>query len=617
MGLDLAKRNLFNRRVYFISIFKGILLLFITFRLGFLQIFFGKKYKTIAKLNSTKISFTPSARGDILDRNNKIAVTTKKSRMIIYTDIPLKKSSMITINRVLDIIYQSNENGKAIALKKIVRYAKNYPYVEIPLHVNLSDELFERIAFHLPNLNNIEIHEINSRDYKLKEVAAHIFGYAQKASQEMVNNATNVLLKKLYRSPNYYIGSSGIELAENEWLAGKCGIDGIFVDNLGNSVSKHTIQDAISGNDVQVTIDSDIQAVLAEHLSDKSGAGVVIDIESGEIIAMQSSPSFNPNDFLQWDNITGDLFLNQEKPLLNRCTCGLYPPGSTFKPITAMNAVLNGWNPERKIMCNGEFVYANRVYHCWKKGGHGMVDLHKAIAQSCNVYFYTIGVSSEIDKIYNVAKTMGFDTNYNIGIGKEYKGCIPNRTWKSEKMHEAWFPGDTINTVIGQGFNQVNILQLAVYAARIASGKDIQPSIWKGFINKNNLSGVYHKNEVVNRNFASLENISDDALNLVRRGMYSCINEEIGSLFNLTHQYRKYQICGKTGTAQTVSRVVDADVMRGNMKLASNGLFFGYAPFDKPKYAIGVVIEKGIWGSQSAGPVALKTLAFALDKILV
>ncbi len=613
MGLDLAKRNLFNRRVYVISIFKGLFLVFIAARLGFLQIFSYKKHKLTSRLNSTKISFSPAPRGDVLDRKGKKIATTKQSKMIIYTNIPLKQSGIPTINAVLDIIYKQNHDAKAIAMRKILKYAKNNPHAEIPLYTNLSDDLLERVSFHLPSFKNIEIQTTNIREYLLDNSAAHVVGYVQKASQDMVNNASNIITKKLYRSPNYFIGAAGIESAENEWLAGRCGVDGMSVDNVGNGVGKYSIQQSIAGNEIQVTLDADIQNILAKNLEGKSGAGVVLDIETGDIIAMQSAPSFNPNAFLQWDNSVADFFLNPEKPLLNRCIAGLYPPGSTFKPITAITAVANGWDPEKQIFCNGKYTYGNRTYHCWKKEGHGKVDLHKALAQSCNVYLYSIGAVTDIDKIHHMAHTCGFDQTYDIGIGREHKGCIPSRQWKREKMKEVWVGGDTINTVIGQGFNQVNILQLAVVAARIASGKNIHPSIWKEFIRKNQIDNLFHAHKQQISDFKDLD-IPPEALEIARKGLYSCMNDEFGALFHVSAPYREFQICGKTGTAQVVSRRIDADVMRGNMKFASNGLFFGYAPFDKPKYAIAVVVEKGIWGSISAAPVAMNTLAFALKK---
>ncbi|QED23506.1 penicillin-binding protein 2 [Candidatus Deianiraea vastatrix] len=612
MSFDITKRNVFNRRIFVLYLFKGLLIFIILGRLVFLQIFSAKKYKTIARLNGIKILFKSPRRGTIVDKNGVLLASVKVSKAIIFTGNINSEEGVNIVRNVYKIIYKDNEKKIESSLKKVIRFARNNPYSEILVYKNLDSKEFQDVAFYLPSLSNIQMRDIYIRVYKFGYIFGHLIGYVKSASKNMIESTTSHILKKLYTSVSYSIGSFGVELAENQWLSGEYGLDGANVNRFGKVMSVDNIKNPIDGNNIHLSVEVGLQQKIAQEIGDKAGGVVVIDIHTGGILALYSSPSFDPNIFLLNDTFeeVDKIMKDPEKPFFNRCLAGLYAPGSTFKPCSAITAVRSGWNPNQKIMCTGSAYFGKREYHCWKKGGHGHVDLNTAIAQSCNIYFYTIGTKIDIDELYYDANQLGFDQAYNLGIGNSYKGCIPNRKWKREKLKEAWFPGDTINSTVGQGYNQVSVLQLAIYAARIASGKKVTPSIWKKFDKVNSIETYPHNESLTGTERFQNINIDDHFLQIARNGMYECVNEN-GSLRKYGEKYQDVQICAKTGTAQVVSMRIDADAMHGN-KFASNGLFCGYAPYDNPKYAVGIIIEKGIWGAVSAAPVGMEVLAHAV-----
>lgn len=613
MSFDIQKRYIFNRRVFFIMSIKITFFFVLIFRLGFLQIFSNKKYSTLARLNGLKLNFTMPKRGAILDRNGKTIADSVKGKFIVFDGAKLNSEGMNSIKEVYNIIYDNDQEMVARAIKKVLKIAQNNPYEDLILYKNLSQEKTDKILFNIPLLKNISIKKEYVRHYKYDKIFGHVIGYVTGASKNMIDKAQNSITKKLYRYTNYFIGSSDIEFAEESWLSGKYGVNTINTDIRGNIVDRKTAFEPIDGNNIKLTLDADIQTKAAELFGEQKGGVVMMDIQTGEIVSMYSSPSFDPNLFLQQDSsniLTQMLYFDESRPFFNRCLSGLYAPGSTFKSVIGLSAINNGWNPNETVKCRGKIKIGNREYHCWKKEGHGTVDLHHAIAQSCNIYFYTLGINSDIDNIYKDALELGYDTVYDLGFGKNLKGCIPNRKWKMQTIGESWYGGDTVNTAIGQGYTQSNLLQMTVAMSRLASGTGVIPNIWKDFIRVNDLN-VSHKNNIDKRIFADLKFNKED-LDYIRNALYAAVNTESGSLFNLSKPYRDMEICGKTGTAQIVSKRFEADEMRRNKKIAANGVFSAYAPYDNPKYAISVLVQEGVWGSVSAFPIAAKMLEFAM-----
>lgn len=618
MSFDIQKRNIFNRRIFVVGFIKGLLFLLVFARLGFLQLFSHKKYSDLAKLNGVKFFFRLPKRGNIVDRNGNILAESKLAKSVVFTGSLWSERGVLTVKKTYEILYDGIGDKVEAALKKAIRFARNNPYIDVMIYKNLNKDEFKKLSFYLPMLNGIEIQDSYRRFYNFSDSFAHVLGYVKNANKDMIDKAQSSLLKKLYRYVNYYIGSSGVELAENSWLAGRYGMDGINTNIRGRVISKTRLSNEVAGNDLSLTFDLGLQLKAAELFDGKMGGVCVMDIKTGEILSLYSSPSFDPNLFSLHDPsefINDIMSPSKNKPFLNRPISGLYAPGSTLKPCVAASAVHYGWDPESKVHCPGYVTIAGRQYHCHKKEGHGWLNLKDAVAKSCNVYFYTIGSKMDIDEFEKDARDLGYNTAYDIGIGKSGTGCIPSRVWKKKALKDNWYLGDTVNTSIGQGYSQVNILQMCVHAARIASGKKITPIIWKDFIRKNNLD-VFNKNQQSGK--VDFEDVSIDknALDVARYGMYSCVNVEGGAMYAraLAAKILDSEICGKTGTAQVVSRRIDAEQMKAGAATTSHGLFFGYAPYSNPKYAVSIVVEHGIWGSVSAGPIGLSLLDYCVKK---
>ncbi len=617
MSFDIQKRAIFNRRIFIIGIIQFFVFGTIFARLIFLQIFQHKKYKNSAQLNSVKLLFRIPKRGKIYDRNGIVLADSEISKAIIFTGNINLSESKATIKEVYRIIYRGDEEKINLGLQKAIRFAKNNPYTHVMLYKNLLFDEFRRFAFYIPLLKNVEITEVNKRSYKFGYEFAHILGYVKNATQDLINQTSSNILRRLYKYIYYYMGSSGVELSEEPWLGGKFGIDSVQKDSRGNVTNITTSLKEIDGNDLSITLDSGLQSIANKLFAGKEGGVCVLKISTGEILSLYSAPSYDPNLFLMnesSESIT-NLLKNPDKPFLNRSIFGLYSPGSTIKPCVAMSAIQEKWNPDTKVHCNGSIMIGNRKYHCHKESGHGSLNLSDAISKSCNIYFYTLGLSIDVDAIYENAKNFGYDTVYDLGIGKSKNGIFPNRDWKKKVLKQHWYLGDTVNTAIGQGYTQVNMLQMAVHSARIASGKKIIPNMWKNFNNNNNLN-ITPENKLLGTQYFSDINISEQAINIAKNGMNASINKEGGSLYNLSHHYRNFEICGKTGTSQVVSKRIDAHLMTRDRANAAHGLFCGYAPFSAPKYAIGLVVEKGIWGSVSAAPISMELLKYCVERNL-
>lgn len=338
-----------------------------------------------------------------------------------------------------------------------------------------------------------------------------------------------------------------------------------------------------------------------------SGSGILMDIKTGDILAMHSSPSFDPNQISKgidndmWKNLTTD----ERGLMLNKAINSAYSPGSTFKVISALTALESGVNENFSFKCNGEFKYGNRTYHCWKdkeKGGHGVIrNIKEAIAKSCNVYFYKLATMMDIDDIANIAKKFGLGTTYDLNIGTEKIGIIPDRKWKKERLGENWIGGETLNTVIGQGYLLITPLQLCVMIGRVASGKMIVPEI------------IFNEKK---RDFRNIILENKKALNIVQDGLFDMFNTPGGNNYRHRIATTGMEIAGKTGTMQTISRRIKASDMLNNKvqeSFKSHGLFVGYAPAHDPKYAISIFVERGVWGSSSAVPIARKVLLAAMN----
>ncbi len=481
-----------------------------------------------------------------------------------------------------------------------------------------------------------------SRNYPFGDNYTHILGYVSEASEKDILN--NELIKRNY-VPGLKVGKTGLEKTFENLLIGTNGIQRYEVNAYGKRISQLDHSDGINGETIKLTIDTEIQKLCSQLLKGVSGSISVMDIYTGDMVAMQSSPSFDPNLFLfginqdDWQLIRN----NPLKPLINKTVSGLYSPGSTFKPMVALSALENGIVSKNfKVNCTGKTEMYGQTYHCWKKKGHGIVNLKSAMKQSCDTYFYEIARKLGVDRLKKTSEKFGLgkkvlDKNFN----NEKKGLVPDTKWKKDKLGKGWVIGETLITGIGQGYIQTTPLQLCLMTAQLANGGyKIYPRIIankdsetveeiKFLISKNSKTLKEKKNNLLevgeellgivkekkyNRLFKNSENIK-----LVREAMFASTNEIRGTSYSSRIEDPKYQFAGKTGTSQ-VKRITEKD-REMDLKTADipynerdHALYIAFGPYKNPRYAVSIVIEHGGSGSSTAAPIAKKLFKLIIDR---
>jgi penicillin-binding protein 2 len=367
------------------------------------------------------------------------------------------------------------------------------------------------------------------------------------------------------------------------------------------------------GNNIQLTVDTDLQTYIQARLGSESASAVVINCKNGEILAIASSPSYDPNKFVRGISYSdfNELRDNEFRPLASKTVQDAYPPGSTFKIITALAALeAKIITPKESVSCNGKMEVSNRFFHCWKKGGHGEMNLAKSLSESCDVYFYELALKVGIERINKMAIKLGLGVKHDIPMSAITKGLVPSKEWKSNNRDQEWLIGDTVNASIGQGYVLSSPLQLAIMAARLANGKNVKPILTKSINGKN---------------IHNLENIEDldiekSHLKIVRKALFQASNDRRGTAYGSRVINDAYRIAGKTGTSQ-VRNITDAERENGvtknedlPWKRRDHGLFINFAPYNNPEIAVAVVVEHGGAGSKSAAPIARDITLQALFK---
>lgn len=553
------------------------LVLIICLRLWQLQIIEGSKYKKMSEDNRLRVLKTPAARGIIYDRYGNALV---KNIPFFSLSIVLDKHNYPDINAISKL---AGIDSKEIEQK----YKKHIsPFIPIKLKQGLSYAEIARIESRKSDFPGLFIETEVSREYLYGKVASHVIGYLGKINPLQLDDPD---LRHL--PPDAFTGQWGMEKLFDKDLRGLSGKRVIEVDAIGRELKMLQEINSEMGKDLRLSIDINVQKAAENAFGNKNGALVAIKPDSGEILAMVSLPSFDPNVFSrgispkEWGSIIND----QKKPMLNRAIQSQYPPGSIFKIITAIAALEEGViDPHTKINCTGGLNYGKWTFGCWKKGGHGSVDMHKAIVESCDVYFYEIGKRLGIDKIYkySVLFGLGKETGIEITPLKEKKGLIPNAQWKSEKIKHPWYLGDTFISAIGQGFVTMTPIQAAMMTATFANG------------------GYIYKPTFIIGNHEPLErlNIKPETIRIVRNALSGVVNESNGT----AQGSRSFivNIAGKTGTAQVVGKGKKVSGER----FMDHAWFVAYAPVDKPEIAVSVFVEHGGSGGATAAPIAKKTI---------
>ncbi len=581
-GLDLMrdeinKYKIFTRRALILNGVKILLCSTLLSRYFYLQIIKSGKYSALSDKNRVKLMVVSAQRGIIYDINDlELANTVKRFRLVMA---PYEAKNFPRIQKEIEKILGRKLKFTEESFKKTLR--KRFKNEDIILEDNLGWEDIILISEKNYLIPEVSIVESSVRFYPYGEALAHVLGYVAIPNEEEINSLTVPMFNDLK------IGKAGIEKAYDDYLRGAPGFKKVEVNVYGQFVRQLSDQSSVSGSDLHLTIDGELQKFIHKLLTYKNinASVVVMEVETGHILSLYSSPTFDPNQFVEgiskdyWDTLNS----NVHRPLTNHAIADIFPPGSTFKLITALAGLDYGINPQDKFFCSGNFKVGNHTFRCWNHQGHGNLNMEQAIAQSCNPYFYNIGQIVGINKLTEIARKLGYGAKTNVELPSEQAGLMPDPVWKQMMKRGPWYKGDTINASIGHGDVLVTPIQLAQLACRIASGKQVFPTLLK-----NN-----------RKEFLNLE-IQEKHLNTVRQGMYDAVNEPIGIAYRHNLKAEGIIFAGKTGTAQ----VAAMKFKNKNEFLRHHALYTSFSPIDKPKYAVSVIVKHGEAGSKTAVPIA-------------
>ena len=575
-------------------------------RMRKLQVEDASEYRLLADENRINIRLIAPARGEIYDRNGKVIARNEQSFRItiVKEDAGDIEQTLYSLSNLIKI----SQNDAKRVIEEIERSA---PFLPVTVRDQLSFEEIARIATNSPILPGVSVEQGLSRVYPLIESYAHVVGYVGPVSDNDLKdgNESNPLLK----IPRFQVGKVGIERQFEDVLRGSAGVMKVEVNALGRVMRNLDRKEGKPGNNIQLTVDTELQAYIQARLGSESASAVVMNCKNGEILAIASSPSYDPNKFVKGISYSdfNELRDNEFRPLASKTVQDAYPPGSTFKIVTALAALeANIISPKDNFSCDGKMEISNRFFHCWKKGGHGEMDLAKSLIESCDVYFYELALKVGIERINEMATQLGLGIQHDVPMSAITKGLVPSREWKLKNREQEWLVGDTVNASIGQGYVLSSPLQLAVMAARLASGRNVKPMLTKS-INGQNVND--------DKEFEDLK-VGKANLNIIRKALFKASNDRRGTAYGSRIINNKYRMAGKTGTSQ-VRNITDAERENGvtknedlPWKRRDHALFINFAPYDDPEIAVSVVVEHGGAGSKSAAPIARDITLQALFK---
>ena len=634
---SVEKGRLITRRVFMLAAAKLILLGGITSRLYNLQISDREKYELLSDKNRIREWKTPPQRGFITDYFNNVLADNDRVFQV-HLDLDQIKDFDDIIFKLKNILGLSNNE-----IKKIYRDKERLkPWDILVVSDNLNWTQFSKLNLYLHELEGTKPVVSSSRFYPYKNDLVHVVGYVGSASVKDIERK-DIIKENLV--PGLKVGKSGIEYAKETQLIGRYGIKRYEVNSSGKRISQIDYIKETQGEKIKLTVDLEVQKMAQELLIGKAGSICAMDIYTGEVIAMASSPTYDPNKFTHgighkdWREIRDDPL----KPLVNKSIAGLYSPGSTFKPLVALAALEFGTiDPERPIQCKGHkhpYELYGVKYHCWKKNGHGYMRLRNAIKQSCDIYFYEMARLLGVDKLSIIAKRYGLGENILKDVYfDEKKGVVPNTNWKKNAIGESWYLGETVINGIGQGYIQTTPLQLCLMTAQIANGgykikphiiqdeninyEDIRLKIANQYLNDSSNETLNNDNSfLIKRDYQLYERLYKDQKNIkfVKDAMFGSTNEQYGTSFKSRYTDLKYQFAGKTGTSQVKriterERELDLDISQIKYEERDHALFIAFAPYKNPRYSISVLIEHGGSGSGAAAPLASKLIKKIIDR---
>jgi penicillin-binding protein 2 len=612
----IRKADVINRRMFIIGAAKVIIFAGIIARLFSLQINENTKYLTLSDKNRIREWKLPPTRGNIVDYfGNVIAGNLKVYQLHI---IPEQVESFNYLLSRLKVLLKLSD-------KKISNILKNKkqlkPWESIIVSENLNWSEFVKVNNYLYDLAGAKPVMTISRNYPFNDIYTHVLGYVSQPNENDI--LQNEIIQERF-VPGMKVGKLGLEKTLENHLIGTNDIQRYEVNAYGKRINQLEYQKGNQGSKIRLTVDTEVQKLSAKLLENQAGSISVMDIYTGEVVAMYSSPSYNPNLFLfgiskdEWALIRN----NPLKPLINKTLSGLYSPGSTIKPIVALSALENNIiNPNFKVRCTGKTELYGQTFHCWKEKGHGLVNLNNAMKQSCDTYFYEIARLLGVDRLEITAKKFGLGEKV---LGKyfenEKKGLFPNTKWKKNNLGRGWVLGETLITGIGQGYIQTTPLQLCLMTAQIANGGySIKPKI---IVNNNPLNFAEAKKAMEEQSLInSNSRLFKDQRNMkiIQEAMFSSTNEIMGTSYRSRIDDPKYQFAGKTGTAQVKriskrERELDLKLEQIPYNNRDHALYVAYGPYKNPRYALSIIVEHGGSGSKAAAPMAKKLFKLIIDR---
>ena len=589
ISIEVFDRQLKKATLVILAVFCVLIL-----RFWFLQIVNGSMYRTKSENNRIHLQDIPPFRGMILDRHGKTLVDNRPSY-----DLHVIPEEVQDLGDLLERLSRLAGVDPQPAKQELVKAYRRYPFRPVCLKRDLSRNELARIETHRFNLPGVMINVSPQRRYISGKRASHLIGYLGEISENQLNSG-----KYPDSKPGDLIGKSGVEWKWQPDLNGVRGGEQVEVDASGRKIRVIAHKSPVPGDNACLTIDKNLQAVAEEALVGKSGAIVAMNPNNGQILALASSPSFDPNMFVggidrdSWERIV----LSGDFPLQNRALSGQYPPGSVFKIIIALAGLEEGIiDPEEEVVCKGIYFLGRRGYRCWKKYGHGKVSFHRALVESCDVYFYEMGKRLGIEKISEYAMTFGLGKTTGFDLVHEKAGLIPTRDWKLKRWGVPWQEGETLSTAIGQSFVLVTPIQMATFiSAAFNGGINYRPQVTK-WVGKSEINKAHEFAPVVTGKLG----IRQEHLELVKRALMGVVNEPHGT--GGRARVKDETVAGKTGTAQVVALKKGEEFENEEdipKQFRDHAWFVAVAPAENPRIALSVVVEHGGHGGSAAAPIA-------------
>ena len=628
------KSKLISRRMFVLTTIKAVVFVSIISRLFYLQISENIKWRSLSDKNRLREWKIAPQRGVIEDYfGQEIADNSQVFQLhMIPEDVPNLEELFFRLSKIIDF----DERKKNNLIKRLKR---RKPWQPIIISDNLTWSEFSRLNLFLHEMQGIKPVVAVARKYSDEGASSHIIGYVSETSIKDLENSE--LLREI-NIPGLKTGKNGLEKFLNNDMLGKPGLQRFEVNAYGKRIKELKLVQGTAGKDFRTTIDQDIQKFTHELVKDKSGSVCVMDIFTGDVVTIVSSPTYNSNKFVHgissedWQKLIG----NTRKPLINKSIAGLYPPGSTIKPIVALSALENDViSPKFTVECRGNIELYGQKYHCWKEKGHGFMNLRNAIKQSCDIYFYEVARRLGVDRMSVTAKNFGLGKKVLNMLDEEKVGIVPNTKWKLKNIGKGWVLGETLISGIGQGYFQSTPIQLCLMMAQLANGGyEIKPRIiddkyalgpiidaWREEFTNRNKDQDDTTNKIIfnenNENMFVLKKLyrNQENIKFVLDALYGATNEPMGTSYRSRHTKENYIYAGKTGTSQIRTITPEERELKLKQKdlpyeRRDHALFTAFAPYKNPRYAISIVIEHGGAGSSGAAPIAKKVIKKVLER---